>query len=78
MKKPIHKSRTNQTVAAMVAVVVVRALAVKVPALAPIADVLTDEVTAAIEAGLGLLAVAFRQAAGKPVDQQGVVTPRPL
>ena len=77
MSKPIHKSRTNRTVAGIVGVVVARAIVAKVPFLAPVADVLTDEVTGAIVAGLGALAVHFRQAANPVVDQQTVVTPRP-
>ena len=75
--KAIHESRTNRTIAGMVALIVVRVIVQKVPALAPIADVLSDEVVSALEAGLGALGVYFRQQATKPKDNQDVVTPRP-
>jgi len=62
----------------MVAVVGVKLLVAHVPMLAPIAEVLTDEVAGVIITGLGALAVAFRQAANgpAPVDKQDVDTPR--
>jgi hypothetical protein len=78
-RKAIHKSRTNQTVAAIVGVVAAKALAHYLPP--EIAEVvgpaLTDEVVGAAVAVLGAAAVRFRQLANAPEDRQGEVTPRP-
>ncbi len=80
--KTVTQSRTNQTVAAIVTVVAAKFLARYLPAdiAAQVAGVLTDEVVSVVVAGLGSLAVYFRQKANPqpgPIDQQNVVTPRP-
>ena len=77
--KPIYKSRTNITVAAIVTVVVTKALSHYLPAdlAAQLAPMLTDEVVALTVAVGGALAIKFRQLANKPTDEQGKVTPRP-
>lgn len=78
--KPVTKSRTNRTVAAIVTVVAAKALSHYLPAeLAhEVAAVLTDEVVGVVATGLGALAVYYRQAANRgPADEQDRVTPRP-
>ncbi len=78
--KTVTKSRTNRTVAAIVAVVLTKELAKYLPPdiAAQVAAVLSDEVVGVVVTGLGGLAVYFRQAANPtPIDQQNVVTPRP-
>jgi len=78
--KTVTQSRTNRTIVAIVAVVLTKEFSKYLPAdvAGQVAAVLSDEVVSTVVAGLGGLAVYFRQAANpKPIDQQAVVTPRP-
>lgn len=74
MKKPVHKSRTNQTVALLVATVAGERIARKL-GMEP--DAVTEAVLAVGELLLGALAVYFRQSATVPVDRQNVISPKP-
>lgn len=74
MKKPVHKSRTNQTVALLVATVAGERIARKL-GMEP--DSVTEALLAAGEVLLGALAVYFRQNATAPIDRQDVVSTKP-
>jgi len=70
--KPVHKSRTNATVLALVAAVVGERIARKL-GMEP--DVVTEALLGAGELALGALAIYFRQRANVTVDAQDVDTP---
>lgn len=81
-RKPIHKSRTNRSAAALAAGAIAIALlkhhGVDVQAILDSAGLDIADVMAVLATVGASAVVVFRQAAtkGTPVDQQGKVTPR--
>ena len=76
MNKTIYKSRTNKTVAAIVAVALSAAIAKKTGVDLGALGLDAAAIEALIVAGLGALAVKFRVDA-RVYDEQDVVTKRP-
>lgn len=75
MSKPAIKSRTNQTVAALLTMAVGERIARRV-GMEP--SEVTDVLLGAVELALAALAVYFRQQANpKPQDRQGVISEKP-
>lgn len=74
-KKAVHQSRTNRTVAVLIAAAVGERVARKL-GVAP--DAVTEVLLSLGEVALGALAIYFRQQANpEPVDKQEVVSPKP-
>ena len=76
MNQTLYKSRTNRTVAAIVAVAVSAAVAKRAGVDLAVYGLDVSTLTALITAGLGALAVKFRTSS-RVYDEQDVVTPRP-
>lgn len=75
VKKAVHQSRTNRTVAVLIAAAVGERVARK---LGVEPDAVTEALLSLGEVALGALAIYFRQKAnGEPVDKQDVVSPKP-
>ena len=74
-KKAVHQSRTNRTVAVLIATAVGERVARK---LGVEPDAVTEALLSLCEVALGALAIYFRQKAnGHPIDKQDVVSPKP-
>jgi len=76
MNATLYKSRTNRTVAAIVAVAVTAAVAKRAGVDLAVYGLDVSTLTALITAGLGAQAVKFRTFS-RVYDEQDVVTPRP-
>ena len=76
MNQTLYKSRTNRTVAAIVAVAVSAAVAKRAGVDLAVYGLDVSTLAALITAGLGALAVKFRTFS-RVYDEQDVVTPRP-
>jgi hypothetical protein len=72
--KAITKSRTNRTVAVLVATVVGERIARRA-GVEP--SMVTEALLAVSEVAMGILAVYFRQKAGEPEDRQDRVSKKP-
>jgi hypothetical protein len=76
MKKTLYKSRTNKTIAAIVAVALSAVIAKKAGVDLSAYGLDVDTLTVLITAGLGALGVKFRLNA-RVSDEQEVVAPQP-